>query len=99
MAINAVFAAPFANAAETAKVQGDFFETRIRPIFANNCYKCHSHESAKLKGGLSLEFRETILKGGEGQLIAEYYFRDVRLNPEFDKDRFTRKAVENPTKN
>src|SRR5581483_10116917 len=26
---------------------------------------CHSHESPKLKGGLSLEFRDTMLKGGD----------------------------------
>jgi hypothetical protein len=35
----------------------------------------------------------TILKGG-GKLIGEYFFRDIRLNPEFDKDQFTRKAVD-----
>jgi mono/diheme cytochrome c family protein len=45
--------------------QLQFFESKIRPIFANRCYKCHSHEATKLKGGLSLEYRETILKGGD----------------------------------
>ncbi|HZV34240.1 MAG TPA: PSD1 and planctomycete cytochrome C domain-containing protein [Verrucomicrobiae bacterium] len=30
-----------------------------------NCYKCHSHEAPKLKGGLSVEFRDTLLKGGD----------------------------------
>ena len=43
----------------------EFFENKIRPIFANNCYKCHSSEAPKLKGGLSLEYRETMLRGGE----------------------------------
>ncbi|MDB6124456.1 MAG: hypothetical protein JWQ71_3449 [Pedosphaera sp.] len=52
-------------AAEPTKAQLDFFEAKIRPIFVNNCYKCHSHESTKLKGGLSLEFRDTVLKGGD----------------------------------
>ena len=36
----------------------------------------------------------TILRGEEGQLIAEYYFRDIHLNPTFAKDQFTRKALQ-----
>ena len=43
----------------------DFFENKIRPILVNNCYPCHSSQALKLKGGLSLEYRESILKGGE----------------------------------
>jgi len=45
--------------------QIQFFESKIRPIFANNCYKCHSQESPKVKGGLFLDSREGVLKGGE----------------------------------
>src|SRR5882724_2578905 len=52
-------------AAEPSKSDLDFFENKVRPILVNNCYKCHSHEIAKLKDGLSVEFRETLLKGGE----------------------------------
>ncbi len=52
-------------AAEPTKAQLDFFESKVRPTLVNNCYKCHSHEATKLKGGLSLEFRETVLKGGD----------------------------------
>src|SRR5262249_51915339 len=36
----------------------------------------------------------SILKGEEGQLIGEYFFRDLRLNPKFADDQFDRKAVE-----
>jgi len=36
----------------------------------------------------------TVLRGEEGQLIGEYYFRDIRLNPTFDKDQFTKEAVQ-----
>ena len=42
-----------------------FFERKIRPLLADNCYQCHSSESEKLKGGLLLDTREGILKGGE----------------------------------
>jgi hypothetical protein len=42
-----------------------FFETRIRPVLADNCYKCHSQQSARVKGGLLLDTREGLLQGGE----------------------------------
>src|SRR3954471_8057491 len=45
--------------------QVQFFENKVRPILANNCYKCHSSQAEKLKGGLSLEFKESTLKGGD----------------------------------
>ncbi|HXT41061.1 MAG TPA: DUF1549 domain-containing protein, partial [Candidatus Angelobacter sp.] len=44
---------------------GDFFEKRIRPLLADRCYKCHSAQSEKLKGGLWLDTKEGMLKGGE----------------------------------
>jgi cytochrome c553 len=43
----------------------EFFESKIRPILVDNCYKCHSSKTEKLKGNLSVEFRESLLKGGE----------------------------------
>src|ERR1041384_2469691 len=41
-----------------------FFETKIRPVLADNCYKCHSQGAEKIKGGLLLDSREGALKGG-----------------------------------
>ena len=38
-----------------------FFESRIRPILANNCYQCHTGASS---GGLRVDSREALLKGG-----------------------------------
>ncbi len=32
---------------------------------SENCYKCHSHESEKVKGGLLLDTRDGVLKGGD----------------------------------
>src|SRR2546429_5985076 len=43
----------------------EFFEKKIRPLLVENCYKCHSHESEKLKGSLFLDSRDGLLKGGE----------------------------------
>jgi hypothetical protein len=43
----------------------DFFEKNIRPVLAQKCYGCHSKESGKQKGGLSLDTREGIRMGGD----------------------------------
>jgi hypothetical protein len=46
----------------------EFFESKIRPVLAENCYECHSAEAAnkgKLKGGLLLDTRDAIRKGGD----------------------------------
>jgi hypothetical protein len=41
------------------------FETRVRPILVEHCYKCHSTESKQAKGGLKLDTRSAIRKGGD----------------------------------
>jgi mono/diheme cytochrome c family protein len=41
-----------------------FFENKIRPLFADKCYKCHSRDADKVKGGLMLDTREAWLHGG-----------------------------------
>jgi len=57
--------APMARGQAPSKAGLEFFESKVRPILVNNCYKCHSSESSKLKGGLSLEFHESMLRGGD----------------------------------
>lgn len=51
--------------AEPTAEQAAFFESKIRPILADNCYKCHSLENSKSKGGLTLDTRDGVQKGGE----------------------------------
>jgi len=43
----------------------DLFEAKIRPVLIENCYKCHSAEHKTEKGGLRLDSREAMLRGGE----------------------------------
>src|SRR6516162_9396261 len=43
----------------------EFFENKIRPVLVEHCFRCHSSTAKKLKGGLLLDSREGILKGGE----------------------------------
>lgn len=42
-----------------------FFEKTVRPILINRCYECHSTEKGKSKGGLTLDSRDAVLKGGD----------------------------------
>ena len=53
----------------TAKRKGlDFFESKIRPVLVRHCYQCHSAKAASikmLKGGLQVDTRAGIRKGGE----------------------------------
>ena len=60
-----LFLAFRASAAEPTTAQLDFFENKIRPLLADNCYKCHSTQAEKVKGGLLLDSREGLLKGGD----------------------------------
>ena len=43
----------------------EFFESKIRPILVERCYKCHGPEKASPAGGLRLDSRPTILAGGD----------------------------------
>ncbi len=42
----------------------EFFEKKIRPALAENCYACHSEKSRKPQAGLLLDSIEEMLKGG-----------------------------------
>lgn len=47
------------------EVSTDFFERQVRPVLVERCYKCHSAQSEKIKGGLTLDTSEGWLKGGD----------------------------------
>ena len=51
--------------------QRDFFEKKIRPVLADKCYKCHAQDSEKIKGGLTLDTREGIRRGGDNGSAVE----------------------------
>lgn len=54
-----------ASAAKLPKEHLTFFEQKIRPLLVNECYECHSATAKKLKGGLYLDSKAGIAKGGE----------------------------------
>ena len=43
----------------------EFFEAKVRPVLVTHCYSCHSGEINKPKGGLRLDTRTGVLRGGD----------------------------------
>jgi hypothetical protein len=60
----AVAALPAPAQAQDA-VSAEFFEKKVRPVLVEHCYKCHSADAKKLKGGLRLDSRDGLLRGGD----------------------------------
>src|SRR5947209_10551623 len=65
------------------------FTKQIRPIFAENCYKCHG--GSKHKGNFKLDSAESIKKGGKegsdvvaGQPDKSDLYRRITLKPDDD---------------
>ena len=56
-------APPSDKAKRFSAAQVAFFEKDVLPILKANCFKCHG--GSKVRGGLRLNSRETILKGGD----------------------------------
>ncbi|MEO0413768.1 MAG: DUF1549 domain-containing protein [Verrucomicrobiota bacterium] len=55
---------PSAKAKDFTAEQIEFFETKIRPVLAQECYECHNSRT-KDKGGLILDYRDGLLDGGD----------------------------------
>lgn len=56
--------APIAHATEPDAGM-DFFEKNIRPVLVEHCYGCHSQQAKKVRGGLLLDTRAGLFKGGD----------------------------------
>ena len=50
-----------------AAVDESFFEAKIRPILVEHCFKCHGPE--KTSGGLRLDSRASLLRGGQSGAV------------------------------
>src|SRR5690349_14147865 len=57
--------APSSTAADLDPAGVEFFEKKIRPVLAEHCYKCHSAQTKVSKGGLQLDSRDGLRRGGE----------------------------------
>ena len=56
-------------AAEPSAEDIEFFEKQVRPILVQTCYKCHGEK--KQEGGLRLDSRSDLLKGGDNGAAVE----------------------------
>ncbi len=89
--------APVRNIAATEENGFEFFENKIRPILVDNCYKCHSLQSEKVKGGLLLDSKEGVLKGGDnGPVITP---GDPEKSPLITAVRYKDENLQMPPKN
>lgn len=85
--------------AQLTKEQTEFFESKVRPILSTACYKCHSLQESKSKGGLTLDTKPGWEKGGDnGAVIVpghpekssfitaiEYKDADLQMPPKGEK--------------
>jgi len=55
----------FASAEEFDAAGVEFFEKEIRPVLVEQCYQCHSQAAKNPKGGLRLDSRAGLLRGGD----------------------------------
>ena len=62
--IASTLAAP-ALAQDATRAGNEFFETKIRPALVTHCYECHSTESGKARGGLKVDSRDALQRGGD----------------------------------
>jgi hypothetical protein len=81
-------------AAEPDAAGIEFFEKKIRPVLVEHCYECHSSKSSSFKGGLRLDVREAVLKGGdsgpvivpgkpeESLLLKAVQYEDLEMPPQ-----------------
>ena len=60
-----VGALPVFSAENIPADQLEFFESRIRPILVDNCYKCHSKSENRARGGLYVDTKQALLSGGD----------------------------------
>jgi hypothetical protein len=51
--------------ADITPAQRKFFETKIRPVLAKECYECHASNAKKIGGKLLLDTTAGLKKGGE----------------------------------
>src|SRR5262249_50971389 len=79
------------SAQSAGSIGDEFFEKKIRPVLATNCYGCHSSKLKSPMGALVLDTKSGMLKGGvsgpaivpgkpaESLLLRALRYNDLRL--------------------
>ncbi len=74
----------------------EFFEKKVRPVLAQNCYSCHSRASKVSLGNLMLDGRSAIMKGGAGG--AAVMPGDPEKSRLIEAVRYTHQGIQMPPK-
>lgn len=83
--ISLLSALPLAAAAADApndltSEQTDYFNKKVLPVLKQRCFECHSHEAGKIKGGLVVDSRDGMRKGGDtGPAVVPQKLKDSLL--------------------
>jgi hypothetical protein len=56
---------PPSNSSPVSADQRKFFEAKIRPVLQKSCFGCHSAQAKEIEGGLLLDSRAGLRRGGE----------------------------------
>ncbi|MEQ1826961.1 MAG: PSD1 and planctomycete cytochrome C domain-containing protein [Pirellula sp.] len=67
MAVATLTQAAFVQSEDEQKLSPEsvqFFETKIRPVLVDQCYRCHSIDGQAVRGGLSVDHRDALISGG-----------------------------------
>jgi hypothetical protein len=77
-ALTVLLVAACAGRGPSQPVGDELFEKHVRPVLVERCLSCHAADKAK--GGLRLDTRENLLKGGDGgPVVVPGKPRDSRL--------------------
>lgn len=80
-------------AADDSPAGLEFFEAKIRPVLVQHCYECHAADSKPIQGGLRLDTRAAMQKGGdtgsavvpnsieESLIVAALKYEDYEMPP------------------
>ncbi len=89
----ALFGEVHAQEAAATPDQIKFFETKIRPVLVEQCYECHAAGAKIVQGGLRVDHRDGLLRGGDtsaaivpgdaekSSLLAALRYEDVEMPP------------------
>ncbi len=91
-ALTALFSCPLVLASKAIDPDDlAFFESRIRPLLVENCYKCHSIDAEKIKGGFLLDSKSGLRMGGDsgpaiipGDVAQSRLINMVQRRPDFE---------------
>lgn len=87
----AAWIAATASAIELSNEDLQFFESKVRPLLVDNCYKCHSAEAEKIRGHFLIDSAPAMLRGGEsgpaivpGNAAESRLIHMVKRHPDFE---------------